>query len=126
MNNGHSLGDLIVEITQDLSRLIRKEIELAKGETAELLRPKLVAGALIAVGVILGMLLLPFILFTVYLVLAIWMPNWVASLIVTLVTAAACGTVFFIAKSKLAGKLMPERTIRTLKEDVEWAKHLKK
>lgn len=126
MNNGHSLGDLIVEITQDLSRLIRKEIELAKQETAELLRPKLIAGALLAVGVVLGMLLLPFILFTIYLILAIWLPQWVAAAIVTLATAAACGATFLVAKSKLAGKLTPERTIRSLKEDVEWAKNLKK
>jgi len=126
MNDGQSLGALIVEITQDMSRLLRKEIELAKQETAELIRPKLMAAALIGVGAVLGMLLLPFILFTIYKVLALFMPGWVAAGAVTLATGIACASVFLIAKSKLGGKLIPERTIRTLKEDVEWAKHLKK
>jgi len=126
LSNGNSLGDLIVEITQDLSRLVRKEIALAKQETAELIRPKLMAAALIAAGVICALLLLPLILFTIIAVLATFMPTWAAALTVTIVTAAGCAGLFILAKAKLAGKLMPERTIRSLKEDVAWAKRLKK
>ncbi|MGH2773110.1 MAG: phage holin family protein [Actinomycetota bacterium] len=126
MKDGQSLGGLIVEITQDFSKLIRKEVELARQEATDLLKEKVMAVALIAIGAVLGLLLVPFVMFTIYKVLALFMPEWVAAVTITLVIAAACGAVFMVAKSKLGGKMAPERTIKTLKEDVEWAKNLKK
>jgi len=121
-----SLGSLVMEITQDFSKLMRKEVELAKQETTEMVRTKLMAAGLGVVGAVLGLFLVPFVLFTVYQILAVWVANWIAALIVTLLTAAGCGGAFLAAKAKFEGKLKPERTIRTLKKDVQWAKHLKK
>jgi len=124
--DGPSLGGLVMEITQDISTLMRKEVELAKQETTELIRTKVKAVGLVVIGAVLALLMLPFVLFTIYQVLALWMPQWLAALIVTLVTGAGCAVMFLAAKSKFDGKLRPERTIRTLKKDVEWAKRLKK
>jgi len=123
--NAQSLGALIVDITQDLSKLVRKEIELAKGEIAEVVRSRLVGAGLAILGAVLGLLLIPFILLTVIEVLDIWMPRWVAALIVTGLMAAAGGGVFLLAMRKLKNKVKPERTIRSLKEDAQWIKHRK-
>ncbi len=119
-------GQLIVEITTDLSTLIRKEIELAKQEVGDLVKTKVQAFGLIAVAVIVGLLILPFILLTVLEILAIWLPRWSASLIVTLLMLALAGALVFVAKKKLGKNVKPEKTINSLKEDVEWAKNLKK
>ncbi|HVE76515.1 MAG TPA: phage holin family protein [Actinomycetota bacterium] len=119
-------GQLIVEITTDLSTLIRKEIELAKQEVGELVKTKVQAFGLIAVAAVVGLLFLPFILLTFLEILAIWLPRWSASLIITFSMLAMAGGLVLMAKKKLDRKLKPEKTINSLKEDVEWAKNLKK
>ena len=119
-------GQLIVEITTDLSTLIRKEIELAKQEVGELVKTKVQAFGLIAIAAVVGLLFLPFILLTFLEILAIWLPRWSASLIITLLMLAVAAALVLVAKKKLGKKVKPEKTINSLKEDVEWAKNLKK
>jgi tetrahydromethanopterin S-methyltransferase subunit C len=64
---------------------------------------------------------------TAFLILALdgAMPNWLAALIVGLVYAAIAGFLYLRGKQKVeeAGSPVPEQTIETLKEDVQWAKH---
>ena len=52
------------------------------------------------------------------------MPNWLAALLVGLVYAAVAGALYFAGKERVeeAGPLMPEQTVETIKEDMEWAK----
>lgn len=128
-DNVQTAGDLLAGITQDLSRLIRLEIELAKQEIVELARPKLLALGMAALGVVLALLIVPFMLLTVFEVFDTFMPRWLAALVVTLLIAAGAAGVFFVAKSKLEGTFVPEKsvksvkvTLRTLKESVKWAK----
>ena len=123
--NAQSLGGLVVDITQDLSNLVRKEIELAKKEISELVRTRLVGAGLAILGALLGLLLIPFILLTVMEVLNIWLPRWTAALIVTGLMAAAGGAAFLLAMRQFKKKVKPERTIRSLKEDAQWIKHRK-
>lgn len=124
--NVHTAGDLLSGIAQDVSKLVRLEIELAKQEIVELAREKAVAAGLAALGLVLAIMLVPFILLTVLEVLDLWMPRWVAALVMTLLVAAASGGVLYLAKSKFEGNLKPERTVRSLKESVAWAKRLKR
>jgi len=58
------------------------------------------------------------------LVLAIFLPEWAAALIVGAVLAAVAYVLVRRGKERLAdvGKPVPEQTIETVKEDVEWAK----
>ena len=52
------------------------------------------------------------------------MPNWLAALLVGLVYAAVAGGLYYAGKERVAeaGPLLPEKTVETIKEDVEWAK----
>ena len=125
-SNGQTLGTLFVEITQGISTLIRKEVELAKSELTEVVRSKLISAGMFVVGGILGILLIPFILLTVFEVLKIWLPGWGAALIVTGFTALLCGAVFAFALKMLRAKAKPEKTIESLKEDVAWIKRRKR
>ncbi|MCA1840542.1 MAG: phage holin family protein [Actinomycetota bacterium] len=124
--NGQGPGTLIKEITADLSTLVRKEIELAKQEVGDVVRSKLIAVGVALVVLLLALLLIPFVLLTIIDILDIWLPRWGASSIVTglMIVMAAVGV--FVAKAKFKGKLLPEATIRSLKEDVEWVKHRKR
>jgi hypothetical protein len=118
------IGEVAKELTSDLSLLMRQEIELAKAEMAEKGRTAapglgMFGGAgivaLCAAGAITAFLVLVFSLF---------LPDWAAALIV----GAVLGTVAYVlikqGKERVAeaGKPVPEQTIETVKEDVEWAK----
>jgi hypothetical protein len=117
-----SAGDLVSGMAQDISRLVRLEIDLAKQEIIELAKPKLMAAALGGIGAVLGLMLVPLVLLTLFKVIDIWMPAWAAALVLTLFTAAACGGLFLFAKSKLDKDFTPRRTIESLKENVAWLK----
>lgn len=124
--NGRSTGELVKEVAEDVSALIRMEVDLAKREVTELIRSKVRGVLLIIVGAVLALLILPlFILFSVEL-LAIWTPRWAATLIVTLAVAVFAAVTFLVAKKQLDSKIKPEKTIQSIKEDVAWAKTLTK
>jgi hypothetical protein len=118
------IGEVAKELTSDLSLLVRQEIELAKAEMAEKGRTAapglgMFGGAgivaLCAAGAITAFLVLVFSLF---------LPEWAAALIVGAVLAAIAYVLIRQGKERVAeaGKPVPEQTIETVREDVEWAK----
>lgn len=119
-----SIGDLIGEIGQDLSQLVRDEIELAK---AEIKQESAKAGK--AVGMLggagyAGHVVLLFASLTVVFALANVMdPAW-AALIVTALWAVVGAVLYVTGRKRLrAVNLKPEQTVETLKEDARWARH---
>jgi len=56
--------------------------------------------------------------------LATGMDVWVAALIVTIVYAAIAGGLALVAKNRVAQATppVPEQTVESVKEDVQWAK----
>jgi VIT1/CCC1 family predicted Fe2+/Mn2+ transporter len=118
------IGEVAKELTSDLSLLVRQEIELAKAEMAQKGRTAapglgMFGGAgivaLCAAGATTAFLVLVFSLF---------LPDWAAALIVGAVLAAVAYVLIKQGKERVAeaGKPVPEQTIETVKEDVEWAK----
>ncbi|MFJ4862354.1 MULTISPECIES: phage holin family protein [unclassified Streptomyces] len=119
-----SLGDLIGEIGQDVSQLVRDEIELAK---AEIKQESAKAGK--AVGMLggagyAGHVVLLFGSLTVVFALANVMdPAW-AALIVTVLWAVVGAVLYGAGRKRLRTvNLKPEQTVETLKEDARWARH---
>ncbi|MFI9065605.1 phage holin family protein [Streptomyces sp. NPDC053429] len=120
-----SIGELIGEISQDLSQLVRDEIELAK---AEIKQESAKAGK--AVGMLggagyAGHLVLLLGSLTVVFALANVMDLAWAALIVTALWAVAGAVLYVRGRERLrAVNLKPEQTVETLKEDARWARHL--
>ncbi len=118
-----SVGQLVGQVTTDLSTLMRQEFELAKAElTAEAKKAGKGAGALGAAG-FLGYLAAIFASLTLMFVLDLFLPLWAAALIVT----ALYGLIAFVLFNKGKKQLKtvdpkPRQTVETLKEDVQWAK----
>jgi hypothetical protein len=52
------------------------------------------------------------------------MPNWAAALVVGAVYAAIAAVLYFLGRERVkeAGPPVPEQTVDSVKEDVEWAK----
>jgi hypothetical protein len=118
------IGEVAKSLTSDLSLLLRQEIDLAKAEMTEKGRTAapglgMFGGAgivaLCAAGALTAFLIL---------VLSMFLPDWAAALIVGAVLAAVAYVLVQQGKERVAdaGTPVPEQTIETVKEDVEWAK----
>jgi len=121
-----SLGDIVGEIAEDFSRLLRQEIELAKVEAKqEVVKLGKGAGMLGGAGIA-GHLLLLFASVALMLVLGRVMPLDLAALIVAVIWAIVAAVLAAMGRRQLQSfdpKL--ETTTETLKEDVQWAKTLR-
>jgi len=121
--NNRSLGELLSDLTRELTTLLRREVELAKTEmTEKAVKTGRDVGFLAIGGAVAyaGFLVL---LAALVVGLANAMPAWLAALIVGLVVAAiGAGLVFKGMAALKSENLAPTQTVATLKEDAQWAK----
>jgi hypothetical protein len=119
-----SLGELFSELARETGTLVRQEVELAKTEmTQKATRVGkdigfLVAGGAVAYAGFLG------ILAAIAIGLGqLGVPWWLAALLVGVVVAAVGAFLVQRGLSALRQEsLAPQRTVTTIKEDVEWVK----
>ncbi|CAM5784336.1 phage holin family protein [Cellulomonas persica] len=115
-----SLGQLVSDLSEQTSRLVRAEIELAKTEIAE--RAKILgagSGMLVAAGV-LALYLLAAVLTTLVIVLDLWLPLWAAALIVTLLLLIVVVVLALLGVKALkkASPPAPQAAIASVQDDV--------
>ncbi|HWJ09459.1 MAG TPA: phage holin family protein [Nocardioides sp.] len=124
--DGRSLGELVGDIANDLSTLVKQEIELAKTELkTEATKAGKGVGLFGGAGVA-GHFALFFASFALLFLLDSWMHTaWAALLVAALWGAAAA--VMAISGRKELRSVNPklENTQKTLKEDAAWARELK-
>ncbi len=122
--DGASVGQLFGRLSQDLSTLMHQEFELAKSEIkAEATKAGKSAGLLGGTGVsaLFGLLMLSF--------AAAWglaeviAPGWAFLFVAAAYLLAAVILFTRGCKELRSVHPMPQQTIETVKEDVEWAKH---
>jgi hypothetical protein len=120
-----SLGELITRTTSDLSDLLRHEVELAKVEITEEVKHVGRAGAFMGTAGLAGYLASTLLCFAAAWGLAEVLPEGVAFLIVGAVVGVAAVAVFLAGRRQLERiEPLPETT-ESIKEDVQWARHLK-
>ncbi|MEU7479832.1 phage holin family protein [Lentzea sp. NPDC042327] len=119
-----SLGDLVSELTGDLSKLMRQELELAKAELRQEASKAGKAGGMLAAAGFAGYLTTVLLSFALVFALGAVMPLGWAALIVAVLWGIAGAVLYTSGRAKLRTvNPKPERTVETLKEDAEWAKH---
>jgi len=119
-----SFAELTRQLSEQTSRLIHQEIELAKAElTVKGKRAGIGAGMFGGAGAI-GFYALGALIATVILALAQAVAAWLAALIVTVVLAAIAGVLVLQGRNKVAQATppVPEQATESVKEDVQWAK----
>jgi VIT1/CCC1 family predicted Fe2+/Mn2+ transporter len=118
------LGEVAKDLTKDLSLLVRQEIELAKAEMAEKGRTAAPGLGMFGGAGIAGLCAAGAMTAFLILVLSLFLPDWAAALIVGAALAGIAYVLVQRGKERVAdaGKPVPEQTIETVKEDVEWAK----
>ena len=118
-----SLGQLFSELTSDLSTLMRKEGERAKVETTEEVSRAGKAGGMLGGGPFAGYFALLFLSFALAWLLDEWMHTALAFLIVGLLYAVVAAVLVVRGRARLQSvNPVPQQTVETLKEDVQWAK----
>lgn len=119
-----SAGRLMKEVTEDLSTLVRKEIELAKQELGASFAAKMKGAVAILIVATLGFFALIFLLLAMRDGFNEFLWTWVADLATAgvLLLIGALGALF--AKRKLSTPIKADLTKQTIKDDVEFAKSL--
>ncbi len=119
-----SVGDLLKELSEQTSTLVRQELDLAKAEMSEKGKQAGMGAGMFGGAGLFGLLAL--IALTACLVMALdrAMVDWLAALVVAAAYAAIAGALALTGRNKVreAAPAVPEQTRDTLKEDVEWAK----
>jgi hypothetical protein len=121
---GESLGDLVSELTGDLSKLMRQELELAKAEIRQEATKAGKATGMLAAAGFAGYLTTVLLSLALVFALGAIVPLGWAALIVAVLWGIAGAVLYSSGRAKLRTvNPKPERTVETLKEDAEWAKH---
>lgn len=119
-----SVGQLLRELSEETSTLVRQEVTLAKAELTAKGKAAGKGAGLLAGAAVMGLALLG--AFTAFLIagIAIVVPVWAAALIVTVLYALVVAGLGLAGRAALraAGSPKPEQTIDSVKEDVQWAK----
>jgi Putative Actinobacterial Holin-X, holin superfamily III len=117
------LGELFADVTSKLQALVRKEIELGRAEIKQEVDKAVKGVTAFAVAAVVGLLAAIALVFAAAWGLSEVVPEGVAFLIVGLLLLAVAGGLAAAGKKKVAQvNPVPERTIETVKADVETAK----
>ena len=122
-NGDRSTVRLIRDIAGDTSTLVKQELQLFKQEMTEALTARLKAVAAFAAAGVIGLFIIGFLGMAGAAALTNVVAPWLAYLIVAggfiLLALAA---VLFAKRRLKVPPISPEETVRTVKEDVEWAR----
>jgi Putative Actinobacterial Holin-X, holin superfamily III len=120
-----SLPELLKQLSQETTHLLKQEIELAKAEVSEKGRQAGKGAGLLGTAAVIGLGAVGALTACFILALNAVMPAWLAALIVAVVYGAIAGILAMQGRNRIkqATPPVPEQTVETLKEDVQWAKN---
>lgn len=118
------IQELLKQLSQETTTLVRQELELAKAELTEKGREAGKGAGMLGGAGISALFALGALTACAIAVLDTAMALWLAALIVTLVWAAIAGVLAMTGRTRLTRvtPAVPEQTQESVKEDVAWAK----
>jgi len=123
-SDDQSIGSLIAEVADDVSRLFRQEVELAKAEIkAEATKAGKAAGMLGGAGFA-GYMVALFASLALMFALDAVMPAGWAAVIVAVLWGAVGAVLYTIGRKRMRDvSPVPQQTVETLKEDAQWLRN---
>jgi uncharacterized membrane protein YqjE len=120
----HSTGELVRQLSEQTTTLVRKEIELAKAELSEKGKVAGQGAGMFGGAAVAGLLALGTLTAMILAVLDKAMDFWVAALVLTVLYGAIAAVLAMSGRDRVkqAAPPAPEQTVETVKEDVQWAK----
>ncbi|HEV8648887.1 MAG TPA: phage holin family protein [Actinomycetes bacterium] len=118
------LPELLRQLSQETTQLLRQEIELAKAEVSEKGKKAGVGAGLLGGAGAIGLLAAAALTACFILALSEVLHPALAALLVAVVYGAVAAVLALRGRKKIkeAAPPVPERTVETVKEDVQWAK----
>src|SRR5688500_16846337 len=118
------IGELVKDLSQQTSTLMRKEIELARAEVTEKGKVAGKGAGMLAGAAVAGLLALGALTAGLIALLDKAMATWVAALIVMALWAVVAAVLAKAGQSALKRATPPApQTVETVKADIQWAKN---
>ena len=120
-----STSELVQRASEQISRLVRDEITLAKAELAEKGKHAGIGIGLFGGGGVLAMYGVGALIATLIIVFDLFLPLWLAALIITVALFLVAGVLALIGKNQVSKAVPPEPSaaIESVKADVDEVKH---
>jgi uncharacterized membrane protein YqjE len=120
-----STSELVQRASEQISRLVRDEMALAKAELTEKGKHAGIGVGLFGGGGVLAMYGVGALIATLIIVLDLFLPLWLAALIVTVVLFAIAGILALLGKRQVtkASPPEPQEAVASVKADVDEVKH---
>lgn len=119
-----SVAEIVQAVMRDIGEVIRGEVRLAKAEMGEKASRASKSGVLFGGAALCGLMGFAALVCAAIAALSMVVSTWVAALIVGAFLLCVAGALFVGGRAKLKELTpVPERTVQTIKDDVEWAKH---
>jgi len=118
------VGELVRDLSEQTTALVRQEVELAKAELAVKARSAGIGAGMFGGAGALGFYALGALTATLILALATAVDAWLAALIVTVAYGAIAGVLALRGKARVqrATPPVPEQAVESAKEDVRYTK----
>lgn len=117
-------GDVVKQVVDDATTLIKAEVALAKAEVMGGVRAKAVGAGMFAAAAVLAAVASLGLLITIGFVLAevAGLPGWASALIVSVALLLVAGILIALGKRKASAEITVETTRHNVEEDVAWIK----
>jgi uncharacterized membrane protein YqjE len=124
LQNGRSMAEVLQDIVANIQEIFRSEFKLAKAEIHEETTKIARSSVPLGIGILLALYAVGFVLLAAVHGLATMVDAWLAALIVGVAVGVISMVLVNIGRKRLKQvKVVPEKTIGTVKENVQWAKH---
>ena len=117
-------AELLKDLSEQVSRLVRQEVELAKAELAVKGKRAGVGAGMFGGAGLFGLFAFAALTTCIIVALDSAMPLWLAAVIPAVVYAAVAAVLALRGRDKVreAGPPVPEQATESVKEDLEWGK----
>ena len=123
MATDRSVADVLQDILRNVQDILRSEVRLAKAEIRQEATQAATAALWMTIGVVGLLSAWMFLLWTAVYALTTVLPLWASTLLIAVAVACAGGTGLTAGLRRFTRmKPMPERTIESLQENLEWMK----
>ena len=118
-----SVPDILDDIASNLTQIVQAQFRLAKTELKSGAQKAAGPGAALGAGVVFAFYGLGFLLLAAVYALSLVVALWLATLIVGAVLTFTAGILVGVGATQFKrANFAPDKTIRALEEDVQWAK----
>lgn len=123
-SDARPLREIIADVVRDIDNIFRNELRLAGIELKTKLHKSAKAGGLLAAAGLLGFFAMACMIGSCIVALAIVLPWWLCFLVMGVMLSIGAGGAFLFGRIALQEvDPLPQRTLETMKDNLEWAKN---